>query len=297
VTQAGGRLQTQRVRQWSHEGFLRHGNFRWLQVATLLSAAAIGAYVWVDWQYRTRGGEPPSGGTWLGYILGTTAAGLIVWLAFLGLRKRMVSDTYYSLKAWVSAHVYLGLSLIVVATLHTGFQFGWNVHTLAYGLMLLVIASGAWGVWNYAVLPRRLHGNRGEITRKKMLDDIASLDAQLHTTAQPLDREAAQVVRTSIEDTDLAGGFWQRLFAAYGNCANRRAIARLQPLIARGGPQVDTLREIERLLRMKADQLALARRQMQITALLEAWLFVHIPATFALLAALTAHIVSVFLYW
>ena len=43
--------------------------------------------------------------------------------------------------------------------------------------------------------------------------------------------------------------------------------------------------------------LALARRQIHITALLEAWLFVHVPATFALLAALTAHIVSVFLYW
>ena len=47
----------------------------------------------------------------------------------------------------------------------------------------------------------------------------------------------------------------------------------------------------------KADALALARRQMGITALLEAWLFVHIPATFALLAALLAHIVSVFAYW
>ncbi len=34
-----------------------------------------------------------------------------------------------------------------------------------------------------------------------------------------------------------------------------------------------------------------------ITAFLEAWLFVHIPATFALLAALMAHVVSVFTYW
>jgi hypothetical protein len=36
---------------------------------------------------------------------------------------------------------------------------------------------------------------------------------------------------------------------------------------------------------------------MRITAMLEVWLFIHIPATFALLAALTAHIVSVFVYW
>jgi hypothetical protein len=50
-------------------------------------------------------------------------------------------------------------------------------------------------------------------------------------------------------------------------------------------------------MQQKADVLAVARRQMQITAVLEGWLFVHIPMTFALLAALTAHIVSVFTYW
>jgi hypothetical protein len=36
---------------------------------------------------------------------------------------------------------------------------------------------------------------------------------------------------------------------------------------------------------------------MRIKALLEVWLYVHVPATFALLAALTAHIISVFYYW
>ena len=119
------------------------------------------------------------------------SAGLIVWLACLGVRKRLITQGHYSLKAWVSAHVYLGLSLTVLATLHTGFQFGWNIHTLAYALMMLVIASGALGVWAYATLPQRLHGNRGETTRKQMLDALASLDAQLHESAQPLDRGGA----------------------------------------------------------------------------------------------------------
>jgi hypothetical protein len=31
--------------------------------------------------------------------------------------------------------------------------------------------------------------------------------------------------------------------------------------------------------------------------MLEIWLYIHVPFTFALIAALTAHIVSVFFYW
>ena len=36
---------------------------------------------------------------------------------------------------------------------------------------------------------------------------------------------------------------------------------------------------------------------MQTKALLEIWLYIHVPLTIALLAALIAHIVSVFYYW
>ena len=75
---------------------------------------------------------------------------LILWLALLGIRKRAMTRGRWSLKAWTSAHVYLGLALIVIATLHTGFQFGWNVHTLAYVLMMLVIVSGIYGISVYA---------------------------------------------------------------------------------------------------------------------------------------------------
>lgn len=290
MTQTG--VQSGRVRQRTHEGFLRHKGFRWALVATGLSVAAIGVYF-----LAARGlMEPPSGGSWLGYMLGTVSAGLIVWLACLGVRKRAVSDGHYSLKAWVSAHVYLGLSLTVLATLHTGFQFGWNVHTLAYALMMLVIASGGFGIWAYTVMPHRLSANRGEVTRRQMLDTIESLDGQLQEAAQPLDRAGAAIVRHSVEDTQIGGTFWQRLSGSYGNCANKQSLDRIRTL-SRTGASGDVLIKIAELMQQKADALALARRQMRITALLEVWLFVHIPATFALLAALIAHIVSVFAYW
>jgi hypothetical protein len=154
------------------------------------------------------------------------------------------------------------------------------------------------GVWAYATLPNALSGNRGETTRKQMLAQIESLDTQIHEAAQPLPRDRAEVVRLSLEHTDIGGGFWRRLFERYDDCANAEAIERLNHLIRESeGEGAAPLVKIEELMRRKAEVLARARRQMHITALLEAWLFVHIPATFALLAALTVHIVSVFLYW
>jgi len=270
-----------------HEGFLRHRRYRWLKLAALLCVVAILAYALVDVQPR------PNGGSWLGYTLGTIGAGLIVWLSLLGVRKRAMTRGAWSLKAWTSAHVYLGLSLIVVATLHTGFQFGWNVHTLAYVLMILVIASGVWGIAVYAALPTALSANREELTREQMIEGIRAVDRQLHAAAQPLKREQAELVQAALDEDLFAGGLIARLSGTWRNCATARAIERF----ALADANDETAGKVEKLLIRRKAQLDRLRRQMRLKALLEVWLFVHVPATIALLAALTAHIVSVFYYW
>ena len=38
-------------------------------------------------------------------------------------------------------------------------------------------------------------------------------------------------------------------------------------------------------------------KNIEMQAMMKVWLFVHLPLSFALLAALTAHIVAVFYYW
>jgi hypothetical protein len=285
--------QGRRSEAGKHEGFLRHANFRWLKVAVVLCLIAIAGYFLIDVQPR------PSGGTAYGYTLGTISALLIVWLSLIGIRKRAMTSGNWSLKAWLSAHVYLGLALTVLATLHTGLKFGWNVHTLTYGLMLLVIVSGIFGVIAYATLPIKLSENRGETTQKQMLESIKSLDRQLLDAAQPLNQEQAAIVRLSLERTDIAGGFWARLTGFHPGCGTRRAIARLAGLRRRITPGADgrTLDQIGALLERKYETVEKARRHIRIRAILEVWLKIHVPTTFVLLAALTAHIVSVFFYW
>ena len=65
----------------------------------------------------------------------------------------------------------------------------------------------------------------------------------------------------------------------------------------RTGKADQRLTQILFLLERKDAALAQARRHIRMKTQLEIWLYIHVPATFALLAALIAHILSVFLYW
>jgi hypothetical protein len=271
---------TDRQRTATHDGFLRHARFRWAKVAGAASLVALLAYLLIDVQPRHNGGSA------FGYTLGTIATLMILWLTMLGVRKRAMTPGRWSLKAWTSAHVYLGLSLIVIATLHSGFQFGWNVHTLAWALMMVVIISGLFGVAAYATLPRLLSDNRAETTETQMLESLRSIDRQLHDAAQPLDQHQAALVQSSLDDDPFGGGLRARITGRYPACATRVAHAALH-----GVPRV------EALLDRKIAMLDRVRRHLRLKALLELWLYVHVPVTFALIAALSAHIVSVFFYW
>ncbi|WP_439534767.1 hypothetical protein [Polymorphobacter sp.] len=281
-------------RDTAHEGFLTHGRMRWAKVAAALSLLCIIVYALLDPQPRA------NGGTAYGYALGTLGAGLIVWLSLIGLRKRIITPRPYSLKAWTSAHVYLGLSLIVIGTLHAGFQLGWNVHSLAYVLMIIVILSGIYGVVVYARLPAQLSANRNEATQPQMLEAIRTLDRQLDTAAQPLGKAEADLVRLSLEECEVAGGLWRRLTAHHPNCGNARARDAVQALVRsqmQSGKPDPALTQILFLLERKDAALAQARRHIRMKTSLEIWLYVHVPVTVALIVALVAHVLSVFLYW
>jgi hypothetical protein len=286
-------VQSGRVRSdGTHEGFLRHANFRWFKIATLISVLAMISYLMIDVQPRH------NGGSWYGYTLGTIGVLIILWLSLLGIRKRKMTRGHWSLKAWTSAHVYLGLSLVVIATLHTGFQLGWNVHTLAYVLMMIVILSGVWGIIVYATLPRVMSANRDQTTEGQMLASLRSIDRQLHDAAQPLGQQHAELVQSSLDQDPFGGGIIRRLGNRYPACKTRKAHDEILRVTS-SQPRVsdDPLEKVDSLLGRKRAILARTRKHSQLKALLEIWLYIHVPLTFALIAALIAHVVSVFFYW
>mgnify|MGYP000684048847 CR=1 FL=1 len=202
----------------THEGFLVFMKYLYLKISLLLCLGSLVLYFATDFH------PVRNGGTWVGYTLGTIGALLILWLSVLGIRKRWITQGHWSLKRWTSAHVYLGLSLIFVATLHTGFQFGWNVHTLSYVLMAIVIGSGIFGIYFYSVVPARMSKNRAEMSQAGMLDALADLNSQLKDTAQPLDDSYIMLVQKSINDTKLGGGFIKRVSGKDKKCPTLKAL-------------------------------------------------------------------------
>jgi hypothetical protein len=275
-----------------HYSILEYEHFRWFKAAVALSLLAAGAYLWHDPPLK------PYGGTWLGYTLGTVGAILILWLLYYGVRKRRYRSTLGTVQGWLSAHVYLGTALIVVVTLHTGFELGWNVHTLAYVLMLLVVFSGFYGVFVYLRAPRAMTENLGEDTLESIVLRIADLDREMRDKALSLPDDLFALVDRSVAGTRLGGSFMRLLTGRDRGCPTAAAV-REWPSLARGlsGDIAKRDKEVYGLVLQKNQLLERARRDLKHKAMLDLWLYLHVPLAFMLLAALTAHVVSVFIYW
>ncbi|MBT6276473.1 MAG: cytochrome b/b6 domain-containing protein [Chromatiales bacterium] len=304
-----------------HESFLVYRNFRHLKLALALCVVSVVLYAWHPFHEAA---EPRNGGTWLGYTLGTIGAAIIFWLTWFGARKRSYNAAS-KLQGWLSAHVYLGGSLIIVATLHTGFQFAWNVHTLAYVLMVAVILSGFYGIYAYARYPALMTANRGGETLQSMLDEIAALDSEAITTADNISAHMHEIVVRSVERTKVGGGMLAQLTGSSGTESIDNIEKELEEMHtrlinnepdpddmdggktmlvmakqlskARGGEQVREVRHLLGLLTRQKSTVERVRRDIQYKAVMDLWLYIHVPITFALLAALITHIISVFLYW
>jgi hypothetical protein len=248
-----------------HQSILEFSGGRYFKLAIALSLAAIGVYVWHEPPYIYL---KPYGGTWLGYTLGTIGAVLILWLMLLGIRKRRYQSRMGTVLGWTSAHVYLGASLIVIVTLHCAFEFGWNIHTLAYVLMILVIASGLFGVYAYIRFP----------------DDVNTL--------------FMNACKGAADKTALRGSFWRQLKGIDPKHPMR--VAR-DELLANGARFSGEEAKVQQQLIMEMTRIVALtdriRRDLRIRALMQVWLYMHVPLAFALLAALIAHVVSVFYFW
>lgn len=296
-----------------HQSFIVYRKAFYLWMAVILSAVCIGLYSWHDPT------EPPNGGTWLGYTLGTVGAVLILWLMYFGVRKRNYTSTFGTVQGWLSAHIYLGTALLIIGTLHGGMQFGWNIHTAAYVFMCAVIISGFFGVYTYIRYPHLMTRNRRNQTREQMFQEVSELDEESLRMAQEVSPYAQSIVASAIDRTFVGGSGSAQLSGRdqskvlipkdmnnldgetvlSPNPDQEKVIALLVDQQSRSeDPELTKqLQDLINTLRNKKEVLLQIRNDIRIHGILRIWLYFHVPLSFALIGSLIAHIISVFYYW
>jgi hypothetical protein len=277
--------------------FLAYRGYRWLKVSLVAVTLASALYVGFDSFYDPPGG--PNGGTWLGYGLGSLAAVLMLWLMWYGVRKRRYGTTGARLQGWLSAHVYVGTSLLAIALLHSGFQFGWNVHTLAFALMTAVIVTGIAGTWLYARIPERMTRNRKGETFEALLEQVATIDTDCRTIASGLPDPFVRALSISLNETTIGGGLLDQLAGRAPRDPTGRALRELKTADRHAHVDAAERENVIRLIQLVARKgaiLARIRRDLRYKAWLDVWLILHVPLAFASLLAVASHVVTVFYY-
>lgn len=308
-------------------GFIEYRDYRYLKLASLLTGACILAY----WITKPSNGES-YGGTWFGYVLGITSALIVLLHAWYGVRKRRPPMTLArknrgeqnqddgsrtpktkqeatrpeeswrhggTLQGWLSAHVYLGISLVVITTLHTGFRFGWNIHTLTYILLLLVLASGLYGTFAYLRYPRLITENICDDSLNELLRKISELDELARVRALDLPDDVNALVTNARLNTRVGGGLFQQLSGRQRACPTELAVVGVRELgkALVSGEQPRLMRDLYSVLLQKQRLVARVRNEINLNARMQFWLYLHAPLSVALLASLFSHVIAILVYW
>lgn len=316
------------------QSILDYRGFRYLKVAVLLSGLSLLGY----WLRLLLGGGAAYGGSGYGYLLGILSAALVLLLLWYGVRLRLppshperrqarrdsvdgdrpaddagngavlnrrknpARETWRHgdlLQGWLSAHIYLGAALVIVVTLHTGFRLGWNIHSLAYALLMLVTASGFYGLYAYFRYPYLITENLGDDSLEDILLRISELDELGRQRAQALPGEVEAVVTAARLGTRIGGGILQQLRSGSPECPTDFAVQRLEQLSKEivSGDQPARMRDLYALLVQKQGLVSRARNDIRYSARMRYWLYLHTPLSIALLAAILAHVATILLYW
>jgi hypothetical protein len=274
------------------ETFLTYRGKRWLWVSALAAAVLVGSYL----DYRRR--MLPHGGTFMGLVYGVIGTLIILVLMALGVRKRRYASGVGTLQGWTSAHVYLGLLVLLVIPLHAGFKFRLDFHTLAFVLLAAVVVSGIVGVLLYVSVPARLTRHEAGLQADKVDREINRLLSDMRDLAKDKSDAFVRVYREEVAKTrgHKPRGWRLLVWGPGADLVSTRAeeLARIVPQIP--SQEHGEFQTLTKLMLQKSQLEANLLSQMRLRNALESWLYVHLPVSLAMVAAVIVHIIFVFYY-
>ncbi|MDZ4784737.1 MAG: hypothetical protein SGJ02_01545 [bacterium] len=269
------------------ETILNYKNFLWLWICLAATTFFILIYAFHD---------PiglPYGGTFLGYFYGILSAIGMCVLMWYGIRKRSYFSSKTTLKGALAFHIWLGTVLLILVPLHAGFHFGWNIHTLAYILMVFAILTGIWGAISYFSLAPEIESHRGKGSIKEMIQQLELLSVSIDGIT----------IRRSREFVALTRKLDFSFTPSIKSCLLGNPL--MVPSSKETASLVSALDSTEReegvkligLLSRKYELAELVRKEVKTHFWLKLWLYMHAPLACGAFVVMWAHIISVFYYW
>ena len=158
------------------------------------------------------------------------------------------------------------------------------------------------GVYAYLHYPQYMTANLAGETLDTMLLAVRDLEGKCRRIALDLPDEVNELVRTAIEKSAkksaLRGSLRRQLAGIDAAHPMRMARDRLLRIgTALTGDQSKVLGQLVAEMTRIVVLTDRVRTDLRFRALLQLWLYFHVPLSFALLAALIAHVTSVFYFW
>ena len=273
--------------------FLTYRSGRWFWIS---SASAIGLVLHYFFIYQSR--TVAYGGSIEGLLYGVAGTCLIAVLMYLGIRRRSYASSTGTLQGWVSAHVYLGLLTLLLIPMHAGFRFGWDVHTLAFVLLAVVVLSGVVGIYLYHNIPGRLTRYEAGQQADKIDPERGRLLSDMRALMKNKSDALVQIYKAEVATSQhRAPKGWSLLLKGQGIDLLTVRSADLARKVS-GIPPEDqgTFHILSQLLLKKTQLEVNLLQQMRLRNALQAWLYVHIPVSIAMVFAVGLHLIVVFFY-
>ena len=251
-----------------------------------------------------------NGTTTIGYYAGVAGFAVIIFEMLFWPRKYLRGYRLGRARLWLKLHIWLGLAVLPLAIIHSGFAYGGLLTGVIMMLFYAVIASGVWGLGLQQIIPQ------------KLLDDIPqeTIATERGVVIRSLLSEARGMVdRLNVLEVDTASGgiiapsvhyrskqfsdFFRDQVVPYleapgtgpGVLASRSRSARLfddirsraQEPLAGVAKRMEAICETRRQL----------DRQYNLYWWLHSWLCVHLPLSIALTGLLIVHVVYALKFW
>ncbi len=261
----------------------------WLAVASAATYAGFRYYATplAERPYSTlHEAYKPSGR--VGHTLGVVGSAMMVaGVASYSLRKRARRLARAGrLRAWLQFHIFLCTLGPFLVMLHTSFRVGGLV-SIAFWSMVVVVASGVFGRYVYARIPKTSGGHFA--TRQAAEQAQASLVAALRQQAGLDEAALAALLRLSTPAAPVGFGDALRRAARY-DLTRRRVGRRVAERLALLGLAPEARRDVAALLEAHRDRAQQVALMLPFQKLFGYWHVLHLPLALVMFLIMIVHI-------